>query len=84
MFSYWFNSMYFINYVDTPCVFYYCFYSDDFESIYNFSGKEMIDSTYKDYECILVKKADNIPYSVLFKISYEKYKQIFESNQTLI
>ncbi len=76
--------MYFLNYIDTPCVFYFCFCSDDFESIYDFSGKELITSTYKDYECTLVKKGDNIPYSALFKISYENYKQIFESNQILI
>lgn len=71
--------MYNSRYLDSPCVFYFCFYSQDFKTIYDFSGKELIETTYKDYECTLVEKDMNIPYSVMFKISYEKYKQMFES-----
>ena len=66
--------------VVNPFIFYYGFYSEDFESIYEFSGKEVINALYKDYECILNKNDKENPYSVLFKISYEKYQKIFESN----
>lgn len=71
--------MYINNNVVTPFAFYYGFFSDDFESIYEFSGKELINTLYKDYECTLVKNDKLNPYSVIFKISYEKYKKIFES-----
>ena len=75
--------MYFNNYVVTPFAFYYGFFSDDFESIYEFSGKELFNSLYKDYECTLVKNDKLNPYSVIFKISYENYKKIFESKTYL-
>ena len=41
----------------------------------------MISLLYKDYECIKGKKDKEIPYSVVFKISFEKYAKIFESNK---
>ena len=60
-------------------MFYYGFASDDFDSIYEYSGKEMINTLYKDYECLTGLKDKLVPYSVVFKISFEKYGKIFES-----
>ena len=39
----------------------------------------MINTLYKDYECLTGLKDKLVPYSVVFKISFEKYGKIFES-----
>jgi len=44
----------------------------------------MISTMYKDYECITEKQQNSNPYPVIFKISFEKYGKIFESNLEFI
>ena len=39
---------------------------------------------YKEYECIIGKQDNSNNYPVIFKISFDKYGKIFESNSELI
>lgn len=69
----WKYAMYTDAELDTAYFGFWCF---DFDTIYNYSGKEMFETMYKDYPYKLKQQALNMEYSVVFSINISKYKGI--------
>lgn len=54
-----------------------CFSSQDFNTIYDFSGKEMIEEEYKEFEAVKGYKDSGCEYDIGFLINYEKFNAAF-------
>ncbi len=71
------NSLYLFKFLDFVCM---GFKSEDFNKIFEYSGKECLSSDFANFPYELNYNTLGTNFSVLLKIDISKYKKIHESN----
>ena len=58
------------------------FKSDDFNKVYDYSGKEFLASTFAEFAYEISVQSFGINFSIIMRIDVSKFTKIFESNIT--